>query len=77
MPNKEGDMSIQDLTPQTLRQFIQSNKETTYRLVDVRQPGEYEESHIPGALLLPLPELVQSMMTLPRNGSIRPIQSLL
>ncbi len=26
-------------------------------LLDVRQPGEYRQSHIPGALLIPLPEL--------------------
>ncbi len=26
-------------------------------ILDVRQPGEYKQSHIPGALLIPLPEL--------------------
>ncbi len=26
-------------------------------LVDVRQPSEYESSHIPGSKLIPLPEL--------------------
>ena len=26
-------------------------------LVDVRMPDEYEEEHVPGALLIPLPEL--------------------
>ena len=29
-------------------------------LLDVRQPGEYEASHIPGALLVPLPELTSN-----------------
>ena len=28
-----------------------------YNLVDVRQPGEYQTSHIPGARLIPLAEL--------------------
>lgn len=26
-------------------------------ILDVRQPSEYEESHIPGAVLIPLPQL--------------------
>ena len=26
-------------------------------ILDVRQPGEYSQSHIPGAVLIPLPEL--------------------
>lgn len=63
-------MTILDLTPETLRNFIQSHRETDYRLVDVRQPGEYEAAHIPGALLLPLPELVQSVSTLPLDKEL-------
>ena len=30
-----------------------------YSLVDVRQPGEYEQGHIPGALFIPLGELAE------------------
>ena len=26
-------------------------------ILDVRQPGEYKQAHIPGATLIPLPEL--------------------
>jgi len=26
-------------------------------ILDVRQPSEYNDSHIPGAILIPLPEL--------------------
>ena len=63
-------MTIQDLTPEALRRFIQSHRETAYRLVDVRQPGEYEASHIPGARLMPLPELVQSMSGLPQDQDL-------
>ena len=32
---------------------------STVTLVDVRQPEEYEESHIPGSILIPLHELHQ------------------
>jgi len=37
--------------------FINSHQEGTYTLLDVRQPSEYEETRIPGAKLIPLPEL--------------------
>ena len=37
--------------------FIREHREGTYTLLDVRQPAEYEQSRIPGANLIPLPEL--------------------
>jgi rhodanese-related sulfurtransferase len=40
-----------------LRQYIEAQKEGTYTLLDVRQPAEYEREHIPGSVLIPLPEL--------------------
>jgi rhodanese-related sulfurtransferase/rubrerythrin len=63
-------MSIKDLTAEALRRFIQDHHENDYALIDVRQPGEYEQGHIPGARLLPLPELVQSMDTLPTGKQL-------
>jgi len=33
------------------------HKEGSYTLLDVRQPGEYVSGRIPGATLIPLPEL--------------------
>ena len=57
-------MGIRDLfTPVTnmdttqLQAFIDSNKEGTFTLLDVRQPAEYEEARIPGSKLVPLPVL--------------------
>jgi rhodanese-related sulfurtransferase len=32
-----------------------------YNLVDVRQPGEYEQGHLPGARLIPLAELANRL----------------
>ncbi len=60
-------MSIHEINPEELRRYINNHNETDYLLVDVRQPGEYEEGHIPGARLLPLPELVRKMDTLPQG----------
>ena len=58
-------MGIKEFTPKALRRFILDHHENEYALIDVRQPGEYEQGHIPGSRLLPLPELVQTMETLP------------
>ncbi len=46
-----------NLDAQEAEAFIQGHKEGTYTLLDVRQPAEYEQSRIPGATLIPLPEL--------------------
>jgi rhodanese-related sulfurtransferase len=37
--------------------YMAEHKEGTYTLLDVRQPGEYEDARIPGAKHIPLPEL--------------------
>ena len=39
------------------RKYMAEHSEGTYTLLDVRQPGEYEEDHIPGAKLVPLGDL--------------------
>ena len=50
-------MPIESIYPEELPAFSAKLKEADYTLVDVRQPGEYQEGHIPGARLLPLPEI--------------------
>jgi rhodanese-related sulfurtransferase/rubrerythrin len=39
------------------RAYIAEHREGDYTLLDVRQPWEYQEEHIPGAKLIPLPQL--------------------
>jgi rhodanese-related sulfurtransferase/rubrerythrin len=39
------------------RQYIQRMAGDAFTLLDVRQPGEYEAEHLPGAKLIPLAEL--------------------
>ncbi len=54
-----------------LRAFIAKQPEGSYTLLDVRQPGEYEASHIPGSLLIPLPELTDRVHELdPKKPTI-------
>ena len=37
--------------------YINRHASGAYTLLDVRQPGEYESEHLPGAKLIPLPDL--------------------
>jgi rhodanese-related sulfurtransferase len=39
-------------------------------LLDVRQPGEYTQGHIPGAKLIPLDQLANRAHKLPKNREI-------
>jgi len=41
--------------------YMAEHPSDSVTLLDVRQPSEYQESHIPGALLIPLPELSDRM----------------
>lgn len=54
---------MQFLTPVKSKNFIETQQMISdhdpdeITILDVRQPGEYKDSHIPGAMLIPLPEL--------------------
>ena len=52
------------------RSFISEQKEGEYTLLDVRQPKEYEGSHIPGAVLIPLPQLTDRLGELDRDRPV-------
>ncbi len=47
-----------------VREYVAGHREGTYILLDVRQPAEYEKEHIPGAKLIPLPQLADSLSAL-------------
>jgi rhodanese-related sulfurtransferase/rubrerythrin len=49
--------AVTSMDPEEAKAYIAGHPEGTYTILDVRQPGEYEESHIPGARLIPLPRL--------------------
>lgn len=42
-------------------------------LVDVRMPDEYDEAHVPGAVLIPLPELPERWGEVPTSGVVHVI----
>jgi rhodanese-related sulfurtransferase len=55
---------VASLAADDVRKYIASHPEGTYTLLDVRQPAEYEKEHIPGAKLIPLPQLADSLAKL-------------
>ncbi len=61
---------FEDLQPEQLRRLISSRREGEYLLIDVRQPGEYEQGHIPGAKLIPVMELVRTVHDLPAEKDL-------
>jgi sulfur-carrier protein adenylyltransferase/sulfurtransferase len=50
-----------------VRAFLEKEGQGEYNLVDVRQPGEYEQGHLPGAQLIPLGELPERWGELDRE----------
>jgi rhodanese-related sulfurtransferase len=48
---------VNNMNTTQLQEFIDSNKEGAFTLLDVRQPSEYEIARIPGSQLVPLPVL--------------------
>jgi rhodanese-related sulfurtransferase len=48
---------VQSMETEKAKAFMADHREGTFTLLDVRQPGEYEKDRIPGAKLIPLPEL--------------------
>jgi len=61
MTSSEQASGLEVMFPDDAAEFISQHAEGTYTLLDVRQPPEYEEEHLPGAKLVPLPELVESL----------------
>jgi rhodanese-related sulfurtransferase/rubrerythrin len=49
--------TITQMTPDEARKFMEGSRPDSYTLLDVRQESEYEQDHIPGAMLVPLSEL--------------------
>ena len=55
---------VESIEPDQAREFMARHPEGSYTLLDVRQSGEYEQEHLPGAKLVPLPNLADSLKEL-------------
>ncbi len=49
--------SVENMGCDDARTYIKKHSAGEYQLLDVRQPKEYEQHHIPGARLIPIAEL--------------------
>ncbi len=52
---------------ENVRKFLREKNPRDYNLVDVRQPQEYEQGHLPGAQLIPVGELEGKLKELNRD----------
>jgi rubrerythrin/rhodanese-related sulfurtransferase len=58
------------MSPEELKQYMGENREGDYLIVDVRQPDEYANGHIPGAKLIPIMDLVADLSSLPSGKDL-------
>ncbi len=56
-----------DVDPETVRSILANTPPGGVTVLDVRQPWEYEQFHLPGATLLPLGELEERMGSVPAD----------
>jgi len=52
---------VKSITADTARQMVEQADTRPVTVLDVRQPGEYAAGHLPGARLIPLPELTDRL----------------
>lgn len=52
---------VQSMSAADVREYLSDKTLQEVTILDVRQPGEYEAGHIPGAKLVPLPELTDRL----------------
>jgi rhodanese-related sulfurtransferase/rubrerythrin len=55
---------VSSMEAEEAQTYMARRREGEYMLLDVRQPGEYEESHLPGSKLVPLPQLADGYKVL-------------
>jgi rhodanese-related sulfurtransferase len=55
---------VTNMNAEQVQEYIDSNREGSFALLDVRQPSEYENSRIPGSKLIPLPTLKDRLQEL-------------
>lgn len=61
---------IRSLSPDKVKSILDADRQGNYILLDVRQPEEYQEGHIPGAKFIPLGELELREVELEREKKV-------
>ena len=63
-------LEFESLTVAEFKNYVKTQKEKNYLLIDVRRTSEYENGHIPGAKLMPLTEVETRLFTLPSDRDL-------
>jgi rhodanese-related sulfurtransferase len=58
---------VKSLDTDQARKYMAGKSSEEYTILDVRQPNEYEEGHISGTKLIPLPDLTDKLDELDPN----------
>ena len=58
---------VKSLDAKATKAFIDEHSDETFTLLDVRQLNEYELGHLPGAKLIPLPDLTERLDELEKD----------
>ena len=61
---------VKSIDTEQVKRYLLDKKADEVTVLDVRQPAEYASGHIPGALLIPLPELTDCMERIDRNKPV-------
>ncbi len=62
--------SIKSMSVEEAKAYIESHALVSFQLVDVRRPEEYSKSHLPGALLISLDDLITGKDNLDRQKPV-------
>jgi rhodanese-related sulfurtransferase len=52
---------VNSINADQAREFMETKSSEELTTLDVRQPSEYEAGHIPGAKLIPMPDLTNRL----------------
>ncbi len=61
---------VKSIDTDELKKYLADNDADSYTLLDVRQPEEYESGHIPGAKLIPTPDLIERLVEINTNKPV-------
>lgn len=71
MESASANKKIEHLNTDYVKEWVAGKKESEFILLDVRQPEEYRSGHLPGAVFMPLPYLIDNV------GELDPAKSVL
>jgi rhodanese-related sulfurtransferase/rubrerythrin len=61
---------VDTVSTEKAKKIIQDMKDPGVELIDVREPEEYEDGHLPGAKLVPLSHILESMKELDSSKTV-------